>query len=87
MVKFNINDQKCYLRWFKAAITCVSKIDERLSIKNHSTNKTDTCPLTDSKRVHVIDQTISLFQRAIFYGWSSVNLTDTCNILSTASSL
>jgi len=23
-------------------------------------NETDTCPLTDSKRVHVIDQTISL---------------------------
>jgi len=24
-------------------------------------NETDTCPLTDSKRVHVIDQAISLF--------------------------
>ena len=39
MVKFNINDQKCYLRWVKAAITCVSKIDGRLSVKNRSTKK------------------------------------------------
>jgi len=29
-------------------------------------NKTDTCPLTDSKHVHVIDPTITLF--GDFYG-------------------
>ena len=41
-------------------------------------NETDTCPLTDSKRVHVIDLD-DFFVERFFLGWSSVNLTDTCN--------
>ena len=40
-------------------------------------NETDTCPLTDSKRVHVIDPTMSLLSD-FFDGLASVNLTDTC---------
>jgi len=42
-------------------------------------NKTDTCPLTDSKRVHVIDQTISLLSNYLTDSLPSNWLTDTCN--------
>ena len=36
-------------------------------------NETDTCPLTDSKRVHAIDQTISLLSDCLRIAFRQFN--------------